>query len=284
MHLAIIGAGRMGTEIAHAAALGGGAITLHDTDERALRIALGKISRGIDRGVRLKKTEATVARRAKRAFTLTTDLARCAAADVVIEAITERMEIKQALFQALDELVRPATILATTTNTLPVTALAAATRLPSRVIGLHFFNPVYAMRLVEVIRTPHTAQPVTDRAVALVRALRKTPVVVADAPGQLVSRVAQAYYGEAMHLLDETALDIQTIDRLMEAAGFPMGPFRLMDFIGVDTAFAVTRTIYEGTFHAAPYRPHPRQQRLIQAGRLGRASKRGGFYANEKAP
>lgn len=282
MHIAIIGAGEMGTEIAHAAALGGDQIILHDTDDKRLRGALARISQRIDHGARLGKIDRAVARRAKRAFTLTTDLAKCAGADVVIEAVYEKMEIKRALFQTLDNLVRADAILATTTHTLSITALAGATRLPQRVIGLHFFNPVYIMRLVEVVRTPHTAQPVVDQAVALAHRINKTPVVVDDAPGLLVNRVTQAYYGEALHLLDDSGLDIQTIDRLMEAAGFPLGPFRLMDFLGVDTAFEIARTIYEGTFHTAPYRPHPRQQRLIDAGRVGRKSERGGFYANEK--
>jgi len=280
MHIAIVGVGTMGADIAQAVALGGDAILLHDTDEKTLRLALARISRGIDVGVQLGKLDPLRARQAKRAFTLTTDLQQCAPADLVIEAVPETMAVKQSLFRALDNLVRPDTILATSTNTLSITLLAAATRLPERVIGLHFCRPAHIMRLVEVARTPTSRQDVLDRAVDLVRRIGKTPVIVQDMPGLIVNRVAQAYFGEALHLLDGGSLDVQTIDQLLEAAGFPMGPFRLMDYLGLDTVFQVAQSLFEATFHAARYRPHPRQRRMVEAGLLGHKSARGGFYPN----
>jgi 3-hydroxybutyryl-CoA dehydrogenase len=280
MHIVIVGVGTMGADIAQAVALGGDSILLHDTDERTLRLALARISRGIDAGVQLGKIDPLKARQAKRAFMLTTDLRRCASADIVIEAIHETLTVKQSLFRALDGIVRPDAILATSTNTLSVTTLAAATRLPERVIGLHFCRPAHIMRLVEVARTPTSRQEVLDQAMALARRIGKTPVLVQDSPGLIVNRVAQAYFGEALYLLDGGSLDEQTIDQLLEAAGFPMGPFRLMDYLGVDKVFEVAQSLFEATFHAARYRPHPRQRRMVEAGLLGHRSARGGFYPN----
>jgi 3-hydroxybutyryl-CoA dehydrogenase len=278
MQIAIIGLGANGVEIAHAVALGGDEIILHDTDERVLRVGLAKISRAIDQGVRLGKVDAFTARRVKRAFILTTDLQKCAAADMVIEAIPDTLNAKQKLFRTLDDLAARGTILATSTNTISVTRLAATTRHPARVLGLHFFKPAHIIQLVEIVRGLNSATEAVDQAADLVRRMGKTPVVLADAPGLIVNRVAITYCGEALHLLDQGALDEETIDKLMEAAGFPMGPFRLMDYLGVDRVFEVAQTMYEATFHATPYRPHPRIQRLVEAGRLGRKSPRGGFY------
>jgi 3-hydroxybutyryl-CoA dehydrogenase len=282
MSIAIIGAGISGTEIAHAVALGGDEIILHDTDERVLRVALAQISRAVDTGVRLGKVDPFKARQIKRAFTLTTDLQKCISAAMVIEAIQDTLNVKRALFQTLDDLMPRETILATSTNTISVTRLAASIRSPERVIGLHFFKPAYIIRLVEIVRGLNTDQGAVDEAVALVRRMGKAPVVLADTPGLVVNRIAMTYCGEALHLLDQSALDEETIDKLMEAAGFPMGPFRLMDYLGVDKVLEVAKAMYEATFHAAPYRPHPRVQRLVEAGRLGLKSQRGGFYPNAK--
>ncbi len=282
MPIAIVGTGIAGTEIAHAVAFAGGEIILHDTSERALRLALGQISRQIDHGVRQGKVDAFKAHRMKRAFSLCTSLPACASASVVIEAVPDTLAAKQAVFQALDRLVPPETILATTTHTLSITRLAASTRHPERVIGLHFGKPAHIMPLVEVVRGLNAAPERIEQAAALVRDMGKTPVVLGDTPGLVVSRLAQTYFGEALYLLDQSALDEETVDKLMEAAGFPMGPFRLMDYFGVDQVLDVARAIYETTFHASPYRPHPRQQRLVEAGRLGQKSERGGFYPNAK--
>jgi len=283
MQIAIIGAGTMGTGIAQAAALGADSVLLHDSDETILRVALANISRGLDRGVRRHQLARSRVRRARRVFALTTDLARCASADLVIEAIPDVLPAKQALLRRLDSVLDPSAIVATTTGTLPLTRLAAASQHPQRVIGLHFFPPAQVMRLVEVVRTPQTLPSLLDRTMDLLRAMDKTPIAVDDSPGWVVNRIAQAYFGEAFSLLDAGGLTIETIDRLMEAAGFPMGPFRLMDFVGVDKTFQITQQIYHDTFAAAPYRPHARQHRLVEAGRLGRNSPQGGFYPPGRA-
>lgn len=278
MQIAIIGAGTMGTGIAQAVARGAGSIILHDSDDAILRQSLAAISRGMDQGVRKHKLDRAVMRRARRVFTITTDLARCATADLVIEAIPDVLPAKQALIRRLDSALTPNAIIATTTSTLSITKLAGASEYPERVIGLHFFLPAPLMRLVEVIRTPMTLPTVVDQAADLLRAMDKTPITVDDTPGWIVNRIAQAYFGEALSLLDAGGVTVETIDRLMEAAGFPMGPFRLMDYVGVDKTLQITQQLVHDTFDAAPYRPHARQHRLVEAGQLGRSSARGGFY------
>jgi 3-hydroxybutyryl-CoA dehydrogenase len=280
MQIVIIGMGALGTEIAQAAAMSGDPVLLHDTDEPALRRALAHISRRIDREVQRGRLDAARARRARRSFTISTDAARCAGADLVIEAIEDRFPLKRGLLQALDAILTPDAILATSTNVLSITALAAATRHPRRVIGLHFFRPAHLMGAVEVVRGPATRPDAVDRAVELLRRMDKTPLAVEDTPGQVVNRIALAYFGEALHLLDD-GLDEPTVDRLMEAAGFPLGPFRLMDTLGVDKVLELSQSVYEATFQSARYRPHPRQRRLVEAGRLGAHSARGGFYPKE---
>ncbi len=274
----IVGAGTMGTEIAYAMAVSGDQVILHDTNPRALRSALAQISRRIDQGVRLHKIDPWRARQAKHSFIVSADLHICAQAEIVIEAIHDQLAAKHQLFRALDELISPHTILATSSNTIPVTRLATVTRIPERVVGLHFCRPVYATSLVEIVRSPNTRQEAIDKVAIMVRRIGKTPLVVSDTPGQVVNRLAQAYFGEALQALDQGSLDEKTVDRLMEAAGFPMGPFRLMDFLGVDKTLAVAQAIYEDSYHSAPYRPNPRQQRLVEAGRTGQNSRRGGFY------
>ncbi len=278
MQIAIIGVGTTGTEIAQALALSGNPIMLHDRSARNLRLALAQISRMIDRAVIDARVERRDAQRAKRVFRLAGDLAVCAKADLVIEAVTDDPDAKQTVLHALDRIVRPNTILASSTNLHPITALAAGTRLPNRVIGLHFFRPAHSTGVVEIVQTPHTRQELVDELVDLVRSVDKTPMVVQDTPGWVVNRVAQAYYGEALSLLDDGSLDAATVDQLLEAAGFARGPFRQMDYLGVDRVFALMRALFEANFYATPYRPHPRMQRMTQAGLTGANSRRGGFY------
>lgn len=276
MHIAIVGAGTSGARIAQTVALSADRVTLHDSDEASMRRALGYVSREIDRAAARGALDRARARRARRVFFLAETLDECAGADLVIEAVSDDLDLKQTVFRALDEIVAADAILATTTHIHSVTAIAAATRLPERVIGLHFARPAHITRLVEVIRGVRTGQETIERAQSFVRAIGKTPLVVDDEPGQVVNRVVQAYTGEALCLLDD-GLEPATIDRLMEAAGFPLGPFRLIDELGVDTVFNLARAIFEATYYTASYRPHPRLQRLIEAGRVGR-DRADGFY------
>jgi 3-hydroxybutyryl-CoA dehydrogenase len=277
--IAVVGLGELGMEIAQTLALGGGPVILLDTDERVLRLALGRISRRLDKAARLGRLSPQAARRAKQAFTISTELNACASAGLVVEAIQDRLGLKQALLQALDDVTASQAVLATSSNTLSVTRLAANTRYPERVIGLHFPRPAHVLRLVEVVRTPLTRPDALEEATLLLQQCQRTPVVVDDTPGLIVNRVAHVYFSEALALLDGGGLDEATVDRLLEAAGLPMGPFRLMDFLGIDRVLAMSVSLYEGTFQQPRYRPHPRLQRLIEAGRTGRGAARGGFFA-----
>lgn len=277
LQIAIVGAGTMGASIAQVVALGGCRVILHDIDRAILRYALGEISRGLDRGVRLGKVEPHRARRARRAFTVTSDLARCAPADIAIEAVFEDAELKLTVIKELASVLRAEAVLATSSSTLPLERIAAAIPHPERLIGLHFYKPAHIMQLVEIARAAQTGTNALEQATALVRAIGKTPVIVDDSPGRLVNRIGQAYWGEALRLLDERPLDVETIDRLMEGIGFPMGPFRLVDFLGGDTAYTISTTLWEASFHHPRYRPHLRQQQMVEAGLTGRKGQRG-FY------
>jgi len=283
MQIALVGAGALGADIAQVIALSETPLTLIDTDPQRLRQVVARISQRFDRDVRQGTLDALVGRRARRVFTLSAGLDACARANVVIEAAPDTPDAKRALLDRLDALIRPDALLATTTNAQSVTALASTLRQPARLIGLHFLRPAHRMGLVEVVRTPYSTPDGVERAVELVQALGKTPLVLEDTPGWVVNRLATAYFGEALAVLDAGAgLNEATVDKLMEAAGFPMGPFRLMDYLGVDTALRVAETLYEASFHTARYRPHPRQRRLVEAGRLGQKSALGGFLPPEK--
>lgn len=283
MQIAIVGAGAMGARVARAVALYADQVTLHDSDDASMRRALARISRGLEQDVTRGTIDRSRARRARRVFRLAETLEECAGATIVIETIRDELPLKHAVLRALDEVIQDSTLIGTTTQAHSIAAVAAATSHPERVIGLHFAGSAPSRQLVEVVRAPRTSPDTIERVKTFLRAIGKTPLVVADTPGQVLNRMAQTYTGEALQLLDDGGgLDFATIDRLMEAAGFAQGPFRLIDHIGVDTAFNLSRAIFEATYHAAPYRPHARLQQLIEAGRVGRDEP--GFYDRTASP
>jgi 3-hydroxybutyryl-CoA dehydrogenase len=194
----------------------------------------------------------------------------------VIEAIVERLDAKQAVFRILEAVVSPGCVLATNTSSLPVAAIAAACARPDRVLGVHFFNPAPVMPLVELVPGLTTPPDVLAAVRATIERWGKVPVVAADTPGFIVNRIARPFYGESLRILEEGVADAATIDwALRELGGFRMGPFELMDFIGNDVNYAVTRSVWEAFFYDARYRPSFTQRRLVEAGFLGRKTGRG---------
>jgi 3-hydroxybutyryl-CoA dehydrogenase len=278
--IAVLGSGTMGGGIAQVCALRGFETVLYDLTPEIVGKAQERIRGSIQKGVELGKTAPEAAEAALARLKTTAALEDCAGADLVIEAAPETVEIKRDLFQRVDALVGPETLLATNTSSLSVTVLASTVRRPERFLGLHFFNPPVLMKLVEVIRGEQTAPEVLEAGVAFARALGKVPVVCQDTPAFIVNRVARPFYGEALRLLGERAAEPAVIDALARSVGFKMGPFELMDLIGLDVNFAVTQSVYHAFFEDPRYRPHPIQRRMVEAGQLGRKAGRG-FYRYE---
>jgi 3-hydroxybutyryl-CoA dehydrogenase len=205
--------------------------------------------------------------------------------DLVIEAAVERLDVKQAIFRALEAAVRPDCALATNTSSLSVTAIAAGCERAERVLGLHFFNPAPVMPLVEVIPGAQSSLDVVRAVRAVADGWGKITVLASDTPGFIVNRVARPFYGESLRLLEEGVADAPTIDWAMrELGGFRMGPFLLMDFIGHDVNYAFTESVWNATYHDPRYRPSITQRRLVEAGWLGRKSGRGFYDYHADAP
>lgn len=277
----VIGAGAMGAGIAQVAAANGHGVLLADASAQAIARAKDGhtkiMSRLVEKG-RMTRAEAdaTLARITYVDGAGADSLRAFKPCGLVIEAIIEDLGAKRALFVALEAVVGEQCVLATNTSSLSVAALAGGCTHPERVVGIHFFNPAPVMPLVEIVPAITTVGEVALAARALVDAWGKTTVVATDTPGFIVNRVARPFYGEALRILEEHLADTATIDWAMrELGGFRMGPFELMDFIGNDVNFAVTSSVFEAMFFDPRYRPALTQRRLVEAGLLGRKSKRG---------
>ncbi len=282
--IGVVGAGTMGAGIAQVAVLGGFRVLLHDAIEAALTRGRSRIGQSVSRAVERGHVQADAAEAALGRLEATTRIADMGGAQVVIEAASEDLSLKQRLFAELDGLTDPDAILATNTSSLSITAVAGSTSRPERVVGMHFFNPVPAMALVEVVAGQRTSPGVVEQALALARRLGKTPVRAKDTPGFIVNRIARHFSLEALRILGEGQVTHDRIDHVMKGAGrFRMGPFELMDLIGIDVNFAVSRSVYEAFFHDPRFRPHPIQQRMVESGLLGRKTGRG-FYEYPDKP
>jgi 3-hydroxybutyryl-CoA dehydrogenase len=275
--IGVIGAGQMGSGIAHVTALAGYDVQLEDVDAKALDNALGLIDRNLGRQVARGRITEDEKKAALNRIHIGTDIKPVGQCDVVIEAATEREELKKAIFRNLIPSLKPDAIVATNTSSISITRLAAITDRPGRFIGMHFMNPVPAMQLVELIRGIATDEDTFQTIRALAVKLGKTPVAAEDFPAFIVNRILLPMINEAVYTLYEGVGSVEAIDVAMKlGAHHPMGPLELADFIGLDTCLSVMQVLYEG-LSDSKYRPCPLLVKYVEAGWLGRKAGRG-FY------
>ena len=276
--VAVIGSGAMGAGIAQVAAASGYEVKLFDTRAEAVHKAIADIGKVYAKLVEKGRMSGADAHAANARLHAVADLHQVAGAALVVEAIVENLDVKRMLFADLENVVADDCILATNTSSISVTAIAAKLRRPERLVGMHFFNPVPLMALVEVISGLATSQDVADTVFATAAAWGKNPVHAKSTPGFIVNRVARPFYAEGLRLLGEQAADAATLDAVMrDAGGFRMGPFELMDLIGHDVNFSVTQSVFNAYFGDPRFMPSVLQQEMVNAGFLGRKSGRG-FY------
>jgi 3-hydroxybutyryl-CoA dehydrogenase len=274
--ICVCGAGTMGSGIAQAAAQAGFPALLYELDPGVLDRARQSIQRQLAGLVSKGKISEPDASGIFSRIRFTGTVEDCRA-DLCIEAIVEKMAAKKELFAALESLNTGDTIFASNTSSLSIRELAAGLRRPSRMLGMHFFNPATLMKLVEIVTTPDTAAESRDAAVEFVKKLGKSPVVCRDAPGFIVNRVARPFYIEALRMAENHVAGFELIDQAMESAGFKMGPFRLMDLIGNDVNYAVSCSVYEQLGKPERLKPSALQQMKVKEGKLGKKTG-GGYY------
>jgi 3-hydroxybutyryl-CoA dehydrogenase len=279
--IGVLGAGQMGSGIAQVSLMNGFAVALNDVSDAALSTALAGIEKGLDILVRKEKITAADREGMISRLAMTTNVADFASCDFVIEAATEKEELKRSLFRTLDEVVPPGRILATNTSSISITRIAAATKRPGSVIGMHFMNPVPLMKLVEVIRGLQTTQETFDTTMELTRKLGKEPVPANDFPGFVANRILMPMINEAVYALMEGVGKPEDIDAILRmGANHPMGPLALADLIGLDTVLEVMNVLQQG-LGDPKYRPCPLLRKYVDAGYLGKKAGRG-FYTYER--
>ncbi|MEM7037377.1 MAG: 3-hydroxyacyl-CoA dehydrogenase NAD-binding domain-containing protein [Bacteroidota bacterium] len=277
--IAVVGAGVMGRGIALAAAMVGYDVILFDIKQEVLDKSAAYFDKFLSKSIARGKITEAQKPQIIGAIQLTTEMDDLIA-DVIIEAILENLELKQKVLGQLENQNTVTTIIASNTSTIPITKIGAGLRRPQNLIGMHFFNPAPIMKLVEVISGAETAEWVSDVTFALAEKMRKKPVHAADEPGFIVNRVARHFYVESLKILEENVADHETVDRLMQASGFRMGPFQLLDLIGIETNHEVTKSLYNSFFQDEKFRPSRVQQKKVDAGHWGRKTGRG-FYTYE---
>jgi 3-hydroxybutyryl-CoA dehydrogenase len=272
--ICVCGAGTMGSGIAHATAATGFYTILYDLNDAVLNQAKISIEKNLQKRVDKKKITEEKKISTLNNLHFTNDLFACLA-DIVIEAIIEKPEAKIALFNQLAEINHSETVFATNTSSLSVTEIAKGVKNPERVIGMHFFNPATIMKLVEVVKTTYTNEQSANLVVEIAKHIGKTPVLCKDSPGFIVNRVARQFYIESFRLAEEGFSDFALTDSLMEAIGFKMGPFKLMDLIGNDINYAVSCSVYDQLGQPERIKPSFIQQEKVEKGELGRKSGKG---------
>ena len=272
--ICVCGAGTMGNGIAQTAAQAGFHTILYELNEAVLSKAKENIEKNLQLLAEKKKIAEGEKEKIIQRISFTRDIHYCLA-DIIIEAIIEKTEAKIALFNQLAEINHSDTVFATNTSSLPVTIIAEKVMNPRRVIGMHFFNPAPLMKLVEVVTTKYTAKETTETVAALAAEMGKTAVVCNDSPGFIVNRVARPFYIESLRLAEENISSFETIDTLLEATGFKMGPFKLMDLIGNDINYAVSTSVYEQLNKPDRLKPSFIQQQKVDNGELGKKAGKG---------
>ncbi len=277
----VLGCGLMGAGIAEIAAKAGLATVVREVNQGFLDKGLGRIKGSLDKAVEKGKLDAAARDAAFANLSGTLEFSDLSDCDLVIEAIVENVEEKKKTFAALDEIVKPEAIFASNTSSLTITQLAMSTKRPDRFVGLHFFNPVPVMKLVEVVRTIVTSDEAFDTAFAFARTVGKEPIAARDNSGFIVNRLLVPYLLDAIRALEEGVGSIEDIDKGMQlGCGYPMGPFTLLDFVGLDTTLYIADIMFE-EYREKRFAPPPLLKQMVLAGRLGKKSGRG-FYDHAK--
>jgi 3-hydroxybutyryl-CoA dehydrogenase len=279
----VVGCGLMGSGIAQVAAEAGYSVRVREVNDDLLKKGLGRIESFLKKGVEKGKVTPERLREVMGRLEGTTDLAALAASDVVIEAVVENLDLKREVYQALDRVCPPHTIFASNTSSLSITEMAAFTQRADRFVGLHFFNPVPLMKLVEVVRSPLTSPEAFEQAVAFAQSLGKTAIRSADKTGFVVNRLLVPYLLDAIRALEEGVGSIPDIDQGMHlGCGHPMGPLTLLDFVGLDTTYYIANIMFDD-FREKRFAPPPLLKRMVQAGLHGKKAGRG-FYDYSQDP
>ncbi len=274
--VAVVGAGTMGQGIAQVAAMAGYQVILYDINSDMLAQAREGIAANLDQGIAKGKVDPALKEATLSRLTISDQFMEVTG-DLIIEAVVERLDVKRNLFAELESINGPGTLYASNTSSIPITRIAAKLDHPENLCGLHFFNPAHIMKLVEVISGEATDPQVISKVHEFTESLGKIPVNANDSPGFIVNRVARHFYLESLNILEEQVASAEGIDRLLEATGFPMGPFRLMDLIGIDTNYAVTDSLFKAFHYEPRFRPSRVQQQKMESGHWGKKSGKG-FY------
>lgn len=279
MKIGVIGAGVMGRGIAQVSAMAGHQVILFDINFEMLDVAKASIEKNLTKAISLGKATEESKSQTIANLTYSNTIAQVQV-DLIIEAIVEKLDVKVKVFNELAEINGEDTVYASNTSSIPLTQIAAQFKYPQKLVGVHYFNPAHIMKLVEIIGAEQTDSEVLEFAKAYVDGVNKVGIVAKDAPGFIVNRVARHFYVESLKILEENVADVEDIDALIKSAGFRMGPFELMDLIGVETNLSVTESMYQLFNYDQKFRPNRIQQKKAQAGYYGRKSGKG-FYNYE---